>query len=57
MISNEIGFEFAYLEEPTAGLPSTDRDGSLWGTTLVLLTAVTAAAGLTVRKREVKRAQ
>jgi ELWxxDGT repeat protein len=47
--TSETGFEFAYLDEPTFGLPETNRDGSVWSTALVLLAAVTAAAGLTVR--------
>jgi hypothetical protein len=54
--SDETGNELAYLDEPTFGLPGTNRDGSVWSTALVLLAALTAAAGLTVRMREVKRA-
>jgi hypothetical protein len=54
--SVETGAEIAYLDEPTFGLPGTNRDGSVWSTALVLLAAVTAAAGLTVCMREVKRA-
>ena len=53
--TDETGFEFAYLDEPTYGLPGTNRDGTAWSTTLVLIAAVTAAAGLTVRMREAKR--
>jgi ELWxxDGT repeat protein len=58
MTSAETGFEFAYLDEPTYGLPLTNRDGSAWSTALVILAAVTAAvgAGIRVRSREVKRA-
>jgi hypothetical protein len=56
MYSDETGSELAYLDEPTFGLPGTNRDGSVWSAALVLLAAVTAAAGLTVRLREVKRA-
>jgi ELWxxDGT repeat protein len=56
MTSDETGFEFAYLDEPTYGLPLTNRDGSVWSTALVLIAAVTTAAGLTVRMREAKRA-
>jgi hypothetical protein len=55
MYTAESGFEFIYLNEPTFGLPLTNRDGSAWSTALVLLAAVTAAAGLTVRVREAKR--
>jgi ELWxxDGT repeat protein len=54
--SDETGSEFAYLDEPTFGLPDTNRDGSVWSTALVLLAAATAAAGLSVRMREAKRA-
>jgi hypothetical protein len=54
--SDETGSELAYLDEPTFGLPGTNRDGSVWSMALVLLAAVTAAAGLTVRMREVNRA-
>jgi len=56
MTSDETGFEFAYLDETTFGLPLTNRDGSVWSTALVLIATVTAAAGLTVRMREAKRA-
>jgi len=54
--STETGMEFSYLDEPTWVMPSTNRDGSPWSVTLVVLAAVTAAAGLTVRMRKVKRA-
>jgi ELWxxDGT repeat protein len=53
--TSETGSEFAYLDEPTFVLPETNRDGSVWSTALVLLAAVTAAAGLTVRMPEAKR--
>ena len=56
MYSDETGTELAYLDEPTFVLPGTNRDTSVWSTVLVLLAAVTAAAGLSVRMREVKRA-
>jgi ELWxxDGT repeat protein len=58
MYTVESGFEFIYLDEPTYGLPLTNRDGSVWSTALVILAAVTAAvgAGLRVRTRAVKRA-
>ena len=56
LYSDETGSEFAYLDEPTFVLPETNRDGSVWGTTIVILAALTAAAGLTVRVREVTRA-
>ena len=57
MYSDETGSEFAYLDEPAFGLPETSTAGSSWSTTLVLLAAVTAVAGvgLTARMREAKR--
>jgi ELWxxDGT repeat protein len=55
MYSDETGSEFAYLDEPTFGLPGTNRDGSAWSTALVLLAAITAAAGLTVCMRGAPR--
>jgi len=53
--NDEVGTEFAYLDEPTWVMPSTNRDGSPWSTALVVLAAVTAAAGLTVRLRATKQ--
>jgi hypothetical protein len=35
-------------------MPSTNRDGTPWSTALVVLAALTAAAGLTVRMRAAK---
>ena len=55
MWSDETGSEFAYLDEPTFGLPGTNRDGSVWSTALVLLAAVTAVAGVGLRMRGVRR--
>ena len=49
--TDETGFEFAYLDERTFGLPGTNRDGSVWSTALVLLAAVTAVAGVGLRMR------
>jgi ELWxxDGT repeat protein len=49
------GYEFAYLDEPTWVMPSTNRDGTPWSTALVVLSALTAAAGLTVRMRASRR--
>ncbi|MEI7605363.1 MAG: leucine-rich repeat domain-containing protein [Chloroflexota bacterium] len=37
-------------------LPSTDREGSAWTTTLVILAGITAAAGIALRLRRGKRA-
>jgi hypothetical protein len=47
--SDETGSELAYLDEPTFVLPETNRNGSAWSTALVLLAAVTAAAGVGIR--------
>ena len=55
MATDETGMEFAYLDEPTYGLPLTNRDDTQWSTALVLLAALTAAAGLTVRMRTQQR--
>jgi len=54
-VNGTMGYEFAYLIEPTAVLPETNRDDSTWSTALVLLAAATAAAGLMVRMRASKR--
>jgi len=56
MTSNETGFEFAYLDEATFGLPLTNRDGSVWSIAFVILAGLTAVAGVGLRMREVKRA-
>ena len=53
--TDETGFEFAYLDERTFGLPGTNRDGSVWSTALVLLAAVTAVAGVGLRMRGAPR--
>ena len=53
--SVETGAELAYLDEPTFGLPGTNRDGSIWSTALVLLAAITAVAGVGLRMRGVRR--
>ena len=55
MYSDETGSELAYLDEPTFGLPGTNRDGSVWSTALVLLAAVTAVAGVGLRMRGAPR--
>jgi len=54
--SDDIGNEFAYLDEPTYVLPSTNRDSSVWTMTLVILAGITAAASITVRHRGAVRA-
>ena len=54
--SDEIGHEFAYLDEASYVLPSTDREVSGWTVSLVILTGLTAAASIGVRVREAKRA-
>ena len=52
MYTLESGFEFIYFDEPTYGLPLTNRDGSAWSTALVLLAAATAVAGVGLRLRK-----
>ena len=52
MYSDEIGSEFAYLDEPTFVLPETNREGSVWSTALVILAALTAVAGVGLRLRK-----
>ena len=54
--SDAIGLEFAYLDEPTYVLPPTNRDGSLWTATLVILAGLTAAASIGLRLRGARRA-
>jgi ELWxxDGT repeat protein len=56
VFSDAIGHEFAYLDEPTYVLPETNRDGSVWTTTLVILAGLTAAASIGLRVRGAKRA-
>ena len=53
--SDDTGYEFAYLDEPTYVLPETNRDGSIWTTTLVILAGLTAAAGIALRVRGATR--
>jgi ELWxxDGT repeat protein len=53
--TDETGFEFAYLDERTFGLPGTNRDGSVWSMALVILAAVTAVAGVGLRMRGAPR--
>ena len=54
--TDETGYEFAYLDEPTYVLPPTNRDGSLWTATLVILAGLTAAASIGLRLRGARRA-
>ena len=54
--SDAIGNEFAYLDEPTYVLPETNRGGSVWTVTLVILASLTAAASIGLRVRGAKRA-
>jgi ELWxxDGT repeat protein len=56
MYSAATGNEFAYLDEPTYVLPPTNRDGSVWTVTLVILAGLTAAASIGLRVRGAKRA-
>jgi len=53
---SDVGHEFAFLDEPTAVLPPTDREGSGWTTALVILAGLTAAASIGLRLRGAKRA-
>ena len=53
--SDDTGNEFAYLDEPTYVLPETNRDASVWTTTLVILAGLTAAAGIALRVRGATR--
>ena len=55
MYSDETGNEFAYLDEPTDVLPPTNRGGSVWTTTLVILAGLTAAASIALRLRGARR--
>jgi len=51
--SDETGTEFAYLDEPTWAMPSTDRTSSAsWNAALALLATLTASASLALRQRE-----
>jgi len=54
--SDEIGHEFAYLDEASYVLPSTNREVSGWTVAFVILAGLTAAASIGVRVREAKRA-
>jgi hypothetical protein len=55
MYTAESGFEFIYLNEPTYGLPLTNRDDSAWSAALVLLAALTASAAVALRTGKAKR--
>ena len=44
--SDSIGYEFAYLDEPSVALPETNRDTASWTIALVLLSAFTAVGGV-----------
>ena len=50
--NDEMGAEFAYLDESTYQLPETNRNDAPLNSALVMLAALTAAAGLAVRMRE-----
>jgi len=52
MGNNEFGWEVAFFD---LSLPGTNRDGSAWSTALVLIAAVTAAAGVGLRMRGARR--
>ena len=53
--NDEIGMEYAYIDEPTYVLPETSRDGGASGGWIVLAAALTAAAGIALRRRETHR--
>ncbi|MEI7604974.1 MAG: ELWxxDGT repeat protein [Chloroflexota bacterium] len=53
--SDDIGHEFAYLDEASYALPSTNREVSDWTVAFVILAGLTAAASISVRVREAKR--
>jgi ELWxxDGT repeat protein len=55
VLTDQTGFEFAYLDEPTFGLPLTNRDGSGWSTALVLLAGALAVAGVGLRKGQLAK--
>jgi ELWxxDGT repeat protein len=50
--NDEVGMEYAYLDEPTYVLPATNRTNSMWGITLALAAALVAATGAVLRRRE-----
>jgi ELWxxDGT repeat protein len=50
--SDETGQEFAYVDEPTYGLPPTDRDGGNVNGVLLLLAGALAAAGVGLSLRK-----
>jgi ELWxxDGT repeat protein len=55
--SSAYGHEFAYLDEPTAELPSTNGKLWIWTTAmLVILSGITAAASIGLLMRGAKRA-
>ena len=57
--SDAIGHEFAYLDEPTYGLPETNRDGvtnGAWTIVLSALALITLVAGVGLRLRVANRA-
>ena len=54
MYTAESGFEFIYFDEPTYGLPLTNRGGSVWSIAFVILAGLTAVAGVGLRMRGVR---
>ena len=54
--SDETGGEFAWLDEPTYVLPSTNNAQLPWHVALLQLAALTAAGAIALRMRAVKRA-
>jgi LPXTG-motif cell wall-anchored protein len=51
MYSDEVGLEFAFVDEPSLVLPETSTAGSPWSTALAVLAALTAAAGVALRRK------
>ena len=51
MYSDEVGLEFAFVDEPSLVLPETSTAGSPWSTVLTVLAALTAAAGVALRRK------
>ena len=53
--NDEVGMEYSYIDEPTYVLPETSRDGGAFGGWVVLVAALTAAAGVALRRWESQR--
>jgi ELWxxDGT repeat protein len=53
--NDEMGSEYSYIDEPTYGLPETNRGDFTAGGWAVLFAAFTAVAGVTLRRVESQR--